>query len=190
MDLQEALDQWLTPPSVAAAFWNWARVAPGDIVLEPAAGEGALIPLGRAGVLAFELDPERAAELSYWRPDVTVICDDFLKLPAPAQCVADVAVSNPPYGDSGEGTFIQRSLSWAPRVCALVRTSALHGKDRFEVCWRETQLTRVAYFINRPKFLGPMGLPTRFTPAYDYVAVEAVRGTAVSRPEISWVDWR
>jgi hypothetical protein len=192
MDLQESLSQWLTPPSVAAAFWQWARVGSEDVVLEPAAGEGALIPLGRSGVLAFELDPERAAELRYWRPDATVVCGDFLALPVPGHHVADVAVSNPPYNDAGEGTFIERALHWAPRVCALVRTSALHGGERFEVCWSSVALTRIAYFKNRPKFLGPMGLTTKFTPAYDYVALEAVRRQSKlpDKPEVTWVSWR
>lgn len=193
MDLQEALDQWLTPPSVAAEFWRWSRVREDDVVLEPAAGEGALIPLGRDNVLAFEIDPERAAELRYWRPEATVVCGNFLELPVPKNYVADVVLQNPPYSNAGEGTFIERALHWAPRVCALVRTSALHGGERFEVCWDKVQLTRIAYFKNRPKFLGPYGLTTKFTPAYDYVAVEAVRRVSPSekeRPEVEWVSWR
>jgi len=192
MGRQEDLCQWLTPPAVARDFLAWSRIEPDDVVLEPAAGEGALIPLDHGHVLAFELDPERVEELVYWRPKATVILADFLATPAPNHFVADVCVQNPPYSDSGEGLFIERALHWAPRVCALVRTGALHGKDRYKVCWASVSITRIAYFKFRPKFLGPYGLPTEFTPAYDYIAIEAVRrvGDEPDRPEVTWVSWR
>jgi predicted RNA methylase len=191
-ETQGALDQWLTPATVAEAFLHWCRIGDDDRVLEPAAGEGALVVLGHPRVLAFEIDPERAAELRYWRPEATVICTNFLALPPPAKHIADVCVQNPPYGNAGEGTFIDRALHWAPRVCALVRTSALHGGERFEVCWSRVALTRITYFKNRPKFLGPRGVSTKFTPAYDYVALEAVRRVSdePERPEVTWVSWR
>lgn len=191
-DLQAALSQWLTSPSIAAEFWKWCHVKDDDVVLEPAAGEGALIPVGRANVLAFELDPERVQELQYWRPEITIVCRDFLAVPPPAVFAADVSVQNPPYHDCGEGLFVERSLHWAPRVCALVRNGSLHGTARFDACWSKVQLTRVSPFKHRPKFLGPYGTVTKFTPAYDYMAIEAVmrKNGEVDRPEVTWVDWR
>lgn len=192
MEKQEELCQWLTPPGVAREFYAWARIKDDDVVLEPAAGEGALIPRDRRNVLAFEVDPERVVELQYWKPNATIICADFLATAAPKRHVADVCIQNPPYSNSGEGLFVARSLLWAPRVCALVRTGAIHGKDRFEVCWSHVSLTRIAYFKYRPKFEGPYGLPTEYTPAYDYIAIEAElrNGREVDQPEMSWVDWR
>lgn len=191
------LCQWLTPPGVAQAFLDWCLVGDDDLVLEPAAGEGALVP-DRDGVLAFELDPELAGELRYWRPRATVLNCNFLAVPALAQ--VDVAIQNPPYSDGGEGVFIRRALDWAPRTCALVRTVALHGQARFEACWRFVQPLRLAILAHRPRFLGPGGLPTAHNPEADYCAVEAVLrrhplpleawADWTSALTIQWVDWR
>jgi hypothetical protein len=189
---REALCQWFTPPAVSLAFLAWSRIEPGDVVLEPAAGEGSLVPPDRGRVLAFEIDPECASELAYWRPMATVVCANFLDLPTPEAHVADVSVQNPPFSNTGEGVFIDRALDWAPRVCALVRGDAMHGKARYEVCWRRVSITRLAYLVSRPRYLGPFGLPTPHNPSCDFVAIEAVRrvGVAVDRPEVTWVDWK
>jgi len=181
-----SLCQWFTPPGVAKAFLEWSRVSDDDLVLDPAAGEGALCP-DREGVIAFEVDEALVPELRYWRPQATVICANFLKTP-PAQ--ADVAVLNPPYDDEGEATFVRQSLLWAPRACALVRAVAVNGPRRYEACWRHVRFTRIAYLLHRPHFLGPGGVDTQYHPMADYMAIECVRGSGPSTVEISWVGWK
>jgi predicted RNA methylase len=171
---QEDLDQWLTSPGVAASFIEWSRIRPDDVLLEPAAGEGALVPAGHPYVLAFDIDPERLVELRKHHPQAQSVCGDFLTMPVPASPLADVCVQNPPYGGSGEGTFIRQSLLWAPRCCALTRTAALHGKDRFDVCWRYVRPTRIAFLVRRPKFLYPFGEATEHTARHEYAAIECV----------------
>jgi len=190
------LCQWLTPDPVAQEFLNWARVGENDLVLEPAAGEGALVP-NRPGVVAFELDRDMARELQYWRPDALVINADFLTVEPPIR--ASVGVLNPPYADDGEGKFIRQALAWAPRVCALVRTLALHGQKRFELCWRYVKPTRIAILTHRPRFLGPRGVPTKHNPEADYMAVECMLRDSplpknghnlLTEVDITWVNWR
>lgn len=189
---QELLCQWLTPPTVAEQFLAWCRLRPGDVLLEPAAGEGALIPEDHAQVMAFEVDPDRCAELRINRPLATVVCADFLSLPVPEHPVADVCIQNPPYVNDGEGVFIERALHWAPRVCALVRLEALHGKDRYRSCWQYVHLYRLAILVYRPRFLGPFNGKTEFSPQYSYVALEAVRNNGSGAPpsEVRWVNWK
>jgi hypothetical protein len=189
---QELYCQWFTPPTVAEEFLAWCRIRPDDVLLEPAAGEGALVPEGHRQVVAFEVDPDRCAELRERRPLANVVCADFLAQPPPAAHVADVAVLNPPYSDDGEGTFVLRSLLWAPRACALVRLEALHGSNRHKSCWQHVQLTRIAFLVHRPRFLGLFGARTPHHPKYSYVAVEArcSDGADFSYPETSWVQWR
>lgn len=189
---QELLCQWFTPPSVAEQFLAWCRLCPDDVLLEPAAGEGALIPEDHAQVMAFEIDPDRCAELRNNRPLATVVCANFLSLSSPAAPVADVCVQNPPYIDDGEGIFIERALHWAPRVCALIRLEALHGKERYAQCWQHVQLTRLAILVHRPRYLGPFGARTKHHPQYSYVALEAVRANGQSnfQVETSWVHWK
>lgn len=191
---EEGLCQWFTPPGVIEPFLEWADL--GDLpVLEPAAGEGALIP-DRDGVLAFEIDPERVSELQYWRPKATVVCGNFLQAePVPFD---GVSIQNPPYADDGEGAFIRQSLLWVPRTCALVRGAALHGKERFWSCWRYVRPTRIAVLVHRPQFLGPYGSKSKYGPQCEFVAVECVmRDVPLERPEdaqddvqIEWVSWR
>lgn len=191
------LDQWLTPQGVAGAFLDWACIDDDDAVIEPAAGEGALVP-DRYGVLAFEIDPERAEELRYWRPKATVIEADFLQVPPPQEYVADVCIENPPYSEDGEGTFIRQGLLWAPRCCGLLRAGAIQGNGRWEKCWRYVRPTRIASLIHRPHFHGAFGSRTKHTPQYDYIAVDCVlRETPlekwephVDKIEFSWVFWR
>lgn len=187
------LCQYLTPPRVAQAFLAWAGVQDTDIVLDPAAGEGALIPR-RPGVLAIEKDPELLDELRYWRPDAQVVQADFLTLEPFLR--ANVVILNPPYADDGEGKFIRRALLWAPRCCALVRTLALHGKARYELCWRYVRPTRIAILTHRPRFLGPGGAATPHTPEADYMVIECVmrpKPTDLKEnlvlPTLQWVDW-
>lgn len=202
-DRQKAWCQWFTPPAVAEAFLAWSGVEDHHIVLEPAAGEGALCP-NRERVVAFERDPELVAELRYWRPQADVVCHNFLDMKPPERQLVDVAVANPPYSEYGEATFIRQALLWAPRVTALIRTVAFNGTNRYELCWRHVRPTRVAFLIHRPQYLGPGGTPTKFGPKADYMAVECVQrgGPLVTEPlpadgrgwaldaKVEWVNWR
>jgi predicted RNA methylase len=184
------LDQWLTPPSVASEFLHWANIGPDESMLEPSAGEGSLIPHEHAQVLAIDIDPERLQVLQQRHPQADVLCANFLELDPPSEPYLDVALLNPPFGQGGEGTFLERSLHWARRACALVRADAMHGKFRYAACWsKDVTLTRIAFLVHRPRFRGPYGQHTPHPPKYDYVAIEAVRGVAV-RPTVEWVRWR
>ncbi len=190
------LCQWFTPPAVAFPFLDWCRIKDSDIVLDPAAGEGALTPR-RPGVIAVELDPTLLPDLRYWRPDAQVILGDFLTL-EPQK--VDLAVLNPPYSAGNEGIFIRQTLKWAQRCCALIRTVALHGKKRFENCWRFVQPTKIVILTQRPKFVGPKNVPTKFNPEADYAAIECVLrnetlpldaySSWVSATTIGWVNRR
>jgi hypothetical protein len=189
--------QWFTPPVVAEAFIAWSRIEDHHIVVEPAAGEGALCP-NREGVLAIERDPELVSELRYWRPEAQIICGNFLDIPPPPAPVADVSIQNPPYSMFGEATFIRQALRWAPRCCALIRTVAFNGINRSELCWRHVKPVRIAFLVHRPRYLGPGGTVTAFGPKADYVAVECVmRDEPLPAAEglvldaaIEWVHWK
>lgn len=193
MSEAEDLDQWLTPPGVAAEFRRWSNIGTDETLIEPSAGEGSLIPPGHAQVLAVDIDPDRLQVLKLIHPQADVLCANFLELPPPAEPYFDVAILNPPFGGGGEGTFLERSLCWARRACALVRVNALHGKFRHEACWsKDVALVRMAPLIHRPRFRGPYGQPTPQPPKYDYVAVEAVRMSSAGphKTELEWVAWR
>jgi predicted RNA methylase len=189
-DVAVNLDQWLTPPGVASEFLRWSNIDPNESLLEPSAGEGSLIPYGHSQVLAVDIDPERLQVLQLIHPQADVLCMNFLELEPPLKPYLDVSLLNPPFSNGGEGTFLERSLCWAHRACALVRADALHGKFRYEACWsKDVSPVRIAYLVHRPRFRGPYGLRTPHPPKYDYVAIEAVRGPA-PKPTVEWVRWR
>lgn len=99
-----------TPPTLAAYVVDLARVQPGEKVLEPSAGMGALVePLVARGaaVTAIEVSPERAAYLEHvWAPKgVRVGTGDFLAMQPTSPQVPyggfDVVVMNPPFSTEG-----------------------------------------------------------------------------------------
>ncbi|MBN8609157.1 MAG: SAM-dependent methyltransferase [Deltaproteobacteria bacterium] len=100
-----------TPPPVAERLVDELRVEPGDLVLEPSAGDGALVrPLLAAGavVVAVERDAKRRQQLidlAAVEPRLTVSgADDFMcvELAQPVACVA----LNPPFLKSGLGDHL------------------------------------------------------------------------------------
>ncbi len=99
-----------TPAGLAQRLVDELRVEPGDTVLEPSAGDGALVrPLLAAGamVVAVERDPKRRQsliDLAAVEPRLTVSgADDFMSVEA--QPVDHVAM-NPPFLKSGLGDHL------------------------------------------------------------------------------------
>lgn len=92
------LQQFSTPLPIAEAAIEAAQAQPGETVLEPTAGTGALIaPLRGRGVvlIANELDPRRVEVLDAL--DIKARQGDALRLPLEG-VKADVAIMNPPWG--------------------------------------------------------------------------------------------
>jgi len=120
-----------------------AGVAPGDLVIEVGAGEGALTwPLARAGaeVLAYELDPRLAAALAARsRADARIRCvrGDFLAARPPGRPFA--VVGNIPYAATA------RIVDWclrAPRLSAATLVTQLeYARKRTGGYGRWSQLT-------------------------------------------------
>jgi hypothetical protein len=54
----------------------------------------------------------------------------------------------------------------------LMRLISLQGDGRFQKCWREVQIDRLAVLKRRPPFLSPGGLPTEHSPATAFAAFE------------------
>lgn len=157
--LDSSLGQWFTPPHLAARIARWARLRPHYRTLEPTAGSGALVaPLLGAGckVDACELDPRWAEHLRATQPGAKVFEGDYLARRAPKSAY-DLALMNPPYEDNGEATFTLKALEESERVIAIMRSNALHGKERFDLLWKHFKRGRFGFgrkvkFITRPRF--------------------------------------
>jgi predicted RNA methylase len=188
-----AASQWYTPPALASQLWEWtAPVLRRDSgllaydVLEPAAGQGALLlpALGSGQVrhaLAVESDPDNVAALERLvarAPTLRVLPGDFLEL-KPNRRHFHVALMNPPYEDGRDAAFIIRAFDWAPRVVGIFRSAILHGEDRYKQLWRWTDIERGAWLRGRPRF--GKGAKSD-SPRSDYVALQLV-GRATERDE-------
>ena len=91
-----------TPPAAAAAALDGLYCGQPDTkILEPSAGEGALISewISRGGVealvTAYEIQPDRCAALRKAHPDVNLTCGNFLDVEPTA--IFDYVIMNPPF---------------------------------------------------------------------------------------------
>lgn len=128
---QVALDQFSTPPQLAALVVLAAQIRPGDRVLEPSAGTGLLAAVAEAcgGVLALnEIAPGRADLLDGLFPAADRTRHDGrhihdLSVGAGA---FDVVVSNPPFSDLADHLEASlKALADNGRLAAIVPLTAL-----------------------------------------------------------------
>lgn len=161
---QESHQHWPTPRWVVDALIahgeprGWWRDA--ARVLDPAAGEGAILDVWRERGLAtrgYEIDPSRAAIARERGHGVAT--GDALALFRWTE--ADLGILNPPYGGLAE-PFVQRSLAWltsrprAQRVCALLRVPFLEPTGDKGALFR-AHPPDVLILPRRPKFDGQNG---------------------------------
>lgn len=160
-----ALSQWFTPAALAdriAEEWGpWAGLR----VLEPAAGDGALVaPLAARGALveAFEIDERWAAR---------------------------IAGRVEAYGAGGQDlAFVAKALRHALEVIAVVRLAFLAGRARRAELWSQAHLADLRVLSRRPRFSG-----TSSTARYDFAVVRIVRDLHPAALRLPWgacrVDW-
>jgi predicted RNA methylase len=169
-----AKSQWYTEPKLSQRVWNfWANNyldedTTGVRVLEPAAGQGALLkPVFNdprvSHITAIDIDRgncdvlealARRESLRHARIGtvrvVQVHCMDFMQYSAPHPF--DLALQNPPYEDGQDVQFVLHALRWAPVVLGIFRSALLHGQERFENFWRWVDPVRGSWLVERPQF--------------------------------------
>lgn len=182
---QRALSQWWSSDDVARRLVAWAGPLPhGATVLEPSAGDGALVRAifdrhaARAVfVEALDVDPRavdrlREIEELLFHPEV----GDYMQRPAPSERYAR-AYMNPPFEDGQDGRHVAKAMSESEEVVALLRLNALAGLDRRELVWSqvgaEWWLRGLAVFSGRPSFRAA-GAATG-SPLSDFCAVHLTR---------------
>jgi protein-L-isoaspartate O-methyltransferase len=139
---QVALDQFSTPPELAALAVLAAQVRPQDVVLEPSAGTGLIGVVAEAcgGVLSLnELASTRAALLDGLFPKAVRTRHDGRRLHdlLPSSGAFDVALCNPPFSDlQAHLVAALKALAGGGRMAAIVPLTALsdrglrHGLER------------------------------------------------------------
>lgn len=126
-----------TPPDLARRVVELAGVSLGMLVLEPSAGEGAIVrEIERADGVAFwcELDPARAGKLS----GVQVLIGDFLGLlPEPTYCRV---VMNPPFAKRADIHHVlhaRKFLKPGGRLVSIMSAGVAFRQDALTVAFRE-----------------------------------------------------
>jgi hypothetical protein len=190
----EELDQWFSRPKVADAFARWAGITPGMRVLEPSAGEGALLKASPdARWTAVELDTDRAEWIERHGWADRVIAGDFLKL-APDLGEYELVHQNPPYSNGLDTRFVEACIEHklAPRITGLLATNFLHSETRRKRIWRWVKLTRLGLLSTRPQFGQAAGKADG--PKRDYAFFEmkirktARRNAAADTPKVTWLN--
>ena len=132
-DQRKALQQFFTPTDLARALA--ADLGPGDRVLEPSAGAGAIALACRmrgADVTCVELDPTLAAALAAQRFDVT--CGDFLDQPSAP--VFDAVRMNPPFSSAQDVRHVRHAMTF------LRPGGTLQAIMAAGIAWREDRAHR------------------------------------------------
>lgn len=199
--------QWYTPAPLAQRIAAWSGLQPGQRVLEPAAGRGALmLPLPLCAWSAVELDPENFGHLvrlneahtlgpeyqDLWLGDfLTMTPHTFAPYPNVRAdgYVFDACMQNPPYEGNLDCDFVLHALDFAPRVIALLRSAFRHGDRRWERVWRWVDCTRRVELVDRPSFGSGIDGDS---PMSDFAVFElrkrahARERGEVSKEEVSW----
>jgi predicted RNA methylase len=119
VDQARTAEQFFTPILIAEQVFDRARLAAGMRVLEPSAGEGALLrrPLAYGcEVIAVERDGRLVQKLidrMCGRGGTTTACGDFLEWkPDPADPPIDRVLMNPPFGKGADMVHVRRALGF------------------------------------------------------------------------------
>lgn len=181
----KALEQYFTPPWLAERFVEWAAVAPGCSVIEPSAGDGAILGPAVARLskyrqaTAVELDGGYAERLRRRWPDVRILHADFLTVePWPV----DLVLGNVPFSIGAE--MLRHALRFAPRVCSIIGNGMLHTEPRYRLLWKHFQLNRLVYLCNRVQHEGPANKDV--SPSTNFALVELLNEPRTRRTEIDW----
>lgn len=185
----EELDQWMTPDALAAKVAAWALDPLDRFVLEPSAGDGALVRAIRAQqpasrVTAVEIDAGLATQIPVIGgvPGVDDLqVRDFLTWTPDVRF--DVCVMNPPFALAVE--FIMHALRMCPRVVAVLPTTVVHTASRHETCWRHVGIPRLAFLSSRPRFRGAKNI----SPATDFIVAELVLLGRAGERASTQIEW-
>lgn len=150
-------DFYATPlETVYTLLDNYNGIEPGDLILEPSAGNGNIIrAIKNRGytnfIEAVEIRDEETSELMRIADEVS-ICDFLTDFDA--TCRYDVIIGNPPYSLAQE--FIDKCLTLLKpggRLIFLLRTNFLESKKRF--AWWQNKTPNGLYVLSkRPSFTG------------------------------------
>ena len=147
-------DFYRTPPKAINAFLNAFELSPFPHVLEPCAGDGAIIKeinkRTKKLITAVEIRKEEEDNLLWSGADWVYMCD-FLKWKP--ELPVETIITNPPYSIAQE--IIEHCFEIAPdaEVIMLLRLAFLESKKR-KPFWDKYPVTQLYVLSERPSFTG------------------------------------
>lgn len=144
-DRKKQLGFFETPPGIVRRLIEAARVESGMRVLEPSAGEGAIVrelPAGLRQLGMVEIDPAKKARLLSavpGNPTIVLSIGDFLTLDpievvgGPLASPYDAIVMNPPFAGQADIDHVLRALDFlAPggRLASVMSSGTVHRDNR------------------------------------------------------------
>jgi predicted RNA methylase len=142
---KQELDQFFTPAALAKRVVEMADVA-GKRVLEPSAGDGALVQAavggGASDVLAVEVDAQHLAklhELARARPRVRPQHMDFLEMGSTQTGLFDRVVMNPPFSRQRDIKHVLHALAFLEpggKLVAIMSAGVKFRQDRLAKAFR------------------------------------------------------
>lgn len=184
-----SIDGFFTSPRDADALVEFAEIDPDWRVLEPAAGEGAIVhALMRLAqppreIVAIELHKPFAnnlrASCEQYGDRVRVVNHDYFKTKAPDDNPFDIAVLNPPYLKFLDVRFVKKALVDSHRIAALLLASSLNNPKRALV-WNSAQVDKIDHLSKRPDPF-ENGKPKVYKPMREYIRISARRSDDTQR---------
>ncbi len=132
-----------TPDAVIDRMLNYVDLQPGDLVLEPSAGMGAIakrlcVIVGQRGVICVEKNAKRAAALR--EMGFETYCCDFLDFEERADLVYRAVVMNPPFEEFQEIDHVQHAyelLTDGSQLVSIMSESPFFRKDKKAAAFRK-----------------------------------------------------
>lgn len=154
VNTQQTYQEFFTPPDLASQmYWEWhsnAMLTPGRPyrVLEPSAGDGALIRATLADIpspdqvscLAVEIQAKNCQRLREQFPDLCVIEADFLKLDRRLFGLFDAVVMNPPFNANQDIQHVQHAFEFLKpggHLVAIISPAARNGAQKAQKAFQE-----------------------------------------------------
>jgi tRNA G37 N-methylase Trm5 len=127
VDEKKTFQIFHTPKDLAERMVHLAGIKPGDRVLEPSAGEGAIALAAQSAgaiVTAIEIRPEAVLKLN--QVLITpALCSDFMKVPA-GDDTYEVILMNPPFTRNQDIQHVQHALGFLAPEGRLVAIMSPH----------------------------------------------------------------
>ncbi len=144
VNIQKEFQFFATPKALASKLARMAFIESGQVVLEPSAGQGAIVQAVNELVSNVKIDVCELMELNQKvlrdTTNTSFICSDFLEIPDGYKNHYDVIIANPPFTGNQDIIHIEKMhecLKKSGRLVTIASNSWRTGSQKKQVAFRE-----------------------------------------------------